>query len=77
MSTTVQERLARLEQQNESMKSDMEETKVMIGELENKLDDILKELARYKGFLGGAVFIVTSVWAFFQGFPFIKSLIKQ
>ncbi len=34
-----------------------------IEDLENRIESLEKEIARYKGFIGGAVFIVSCLWA--------------
>lgn len=39
---------------------------------DEKLDKVLEELGRYKGFIGGVLFIVGALWAFLKtGLPFV------
>lgn len=37
-----------------------------IKELEDKVENIEKEFARYKGFVGGVVFVLGAIWAFVE-----------
>lgn len=49
-----------------------------IDRLEQELNDMRRELARYKGFLGGIVAVATAVGAFFEFvIPAIRELFKH
>lgn len=76
MNTTMAERLVRLEEQNEQLEGSIKEANGSIKEMRECLDIILKEQARYKGFFGGIVFIVTCLWSFFEALPLIKTFFK-
>lgn len=52
-----------------------------IKELEDKVENIEKEFARYRGFVGGVVFVLGAIWAFIelvapQLLTFIKRLVS-
>lgn len=54
MSDELNERMTRLEAKVESLAA-----------MESKVDRLYNEWARYRGFMGGVVFVVTAVSAFF------------
>jgi hypothetical protein len=50
----------------------------VIHKLEERVDTLEKELARYRGFVGGVVFIITSIWAFIElAGPWLTSVLKK
>lgn len=61
----LHERMARIEVKLSSHISDEEE---QMRSVDRKLDRIELELSRYRGFIGGIMFIVTAVVAFFKFF---------
>lgn len=79
--TEIRERLATLEtrvvhieaQQSQAIKQAQERDKVMM----EKLNAVLSEFGRYKGFFGGCVFILSAIWAFFKlvGAGFLAGLL--
>jgi len=45
---------------------------------ENKvLDEIREQLVKYKGFIGGIMFLVTSVFTFFKTWPYISTFFSK
>jgi hypothetical protein len=61
----IHERMARIEVQLTSHIDDEEE---QMQSMDRKLDRIELELSRYRGFVGGIMFIATAVVAFFKFF---------
>jgi hypothetical protein len=61
----MHERMARIEVKLSSHISDEEE---QMRSVDRKLDRIELELSRYRGFVGGIMFIATAVVAFFKFF---------
>ena len=37
-------------------------------DLEERVDALERELSKYKGFVGGVIFIVSAIWAFLEMF---------
>ena len=46
------------------LRTKMEEHQEAVRDIDSKLDSILNEMSRYKGFLGGIVFVCSCLWAF-------------
>jgi len=46
------------------LRTKMEEHQETVRDIDSKLDSILNEMSRYKGFLGGIVFVCSCLWAF-------------
>lgn len=61
----IHERIARIETQLDTHIRDEEDH---MQRMDEKLDRIELELSRYRGFIGGIMFIVTAVVAFFKFF---------
>jgi hypothetical protein len=56
----------------------MRDDDTRLQELEDKVDALTTELARYKGFIGGVLFVVTALWAFVElVFPYFVTLLKR
>lgn len=46
-----------------------------IARMEQRLDHIDHEIGKYKGFIGGVLFVVSCLWAFVKmGIPYILKL---
>lgn len=58
------ERLSALEANGENMESSMDKLHSEVKELKETLTDMRQELARYRGFWGGALLVASAVWAF-------------
>lgn len=71
---TIEERMARVEERTLTIldRQDAEVDKVQ--KMEGKLDVVLSEMARYKGFIGGIIFIAACIGAFLKTFPLIGSI---
>lgn len=61
------ERLAHVEAQLASAKDDRQEMKEKLDETNKNLEALLREIERWKGKLGGVLFIIGCLWAFFSG----------
>lgn len=80
----VAERLAKLEEGQKSAERERHEMRGSVDSLATGLSDIREsisgmkeELARYRGFWGGALLVVSAVWAFLQlGWDWIAKHIK-
>lgn len=59
---SVHERLAVQEEQIDHLESKVQE-------LSNKVDEVLSSLTRYKGFIGGIIFVMTCIGAFLKLLP--------
>lgn len=69
------ERVTKVEVQLQEIKSQEARRYEGDKEREKKLDKVLEELGRYKGFVGGVLFIVGALWAFIKtGLPFLAKL---
>jgi Flp pilus assembly protein TadB len=69
----VAERLAKLEESQraaeksrDEMKENISEMTAEFREVKDTLVGMREELARYRGFWGGALLVVSAVWAFLQ-----------
>lgn len=76
---SILERITKIETKLTHM--EIQEVSRKVGDLnrEAKLDKVLEELGRYKGFIGGVMFVFSAIWAFLKlGLPFIlKALGKE
>jgi hypothetical protein len=61
----IHERMARIEVQ---LKSHIDDEEEHMRSMDRKLDRIELELSRYRGFIGGIMFVATAVVAFFKFF---------
>lgn len=88
MEKSTGERLAILETRLEELMRDHTEIMVSMrqhAELDreshehfnNTLDGIKEQLDRYKGFVGGVMFVFAGVWAFIKALPGILSLVTH
>lgn len=73
---SIDTRLALLEQAVQDVREEATFREAAQKEMNDKLDLLLtqyaehrEEMARYKGFLGGVVFLITSIGAFLKFFP--------
>lgn len=64
------ERIAKLETEMETLLKNQEKQ-------EEILERISNELTKYKGFIGGIMFIVSAVFAFLKTAPYISSLFNK
>lgn len=71
----IGERIVRLEQKIEFLTS-QESARIKQEEARDvKIDRIIQELGKYKGFVGGVLFIVSCLWAFMKlGLPYLMKL---
>lgn len=60
------ERLARLEERTESLEQSSESNSNKLDEIMECVNTLTSELGRYKGFLGGCVFVITALVSFFK-----------
>lgn len=78
VSTSVVERIVRLEEKIVHLSA--QET-VRMGqekERDEKLDKLILELGKYKGFIGGVLFVVSCIVAFLKlGLPYISKLLGK
>ena len=80
----VAERLAKLEEGQKSaekerheMKGAMEKEETGLSDNRESISGMKEELARYRGFWGGALLVVSAVWAFIQlGWDWIAKHVK-
>ena len=68
------ERLAVVEQKVDSVEQHIKDDKHAHEAIEEKLDRIERELSRYRGFIGGILFVVTAVVTFLR--LYLKDLIN-
>jgi hypothetical protein len=73
-SESLAERLVRLEEQVSSIKMSQDEENETVKGIEEKLDQMLLDSAKYKGYIGGALFIISCVFTFLKAIPLIGSL---
>ncbi len=66
----IGERVARLESLVEQLHEDYEDQREVLERISN-------ELTRYKGFIGGIMFIVSAVFTFFKAMPMISGLFNK
>lgn len=59
---TTDERLATLEAQREADIMISAQTKQKVDEIDQKVDDINRKLDRQKGFIAGAMMVLTALW---------------
>lgn len=69
MGESINERIAVLENQMITVKDSLEHFDNKL----SKLDDIHRELTRYKGFIGGVLFIISAFWTVLV---FVKDWVK-
>jgi hypothetical protein len=60
------ERITKLEQMMEQSKLDREELKDGMASISVSLSDMKSSLDKYQGFWGGALLVISAVWAFIQ-----------
>lgn len=84
--TTINERMAVMEielqhilKQNAARETAHAETSEKIDDVNKKMDTLLLQLEKYKGFLGGCLFVLSSLWVFIKMvIPYLlKSLGKE
>lgn len=66
--TDLYERVARIEQQLADHLENAKQRTKAISIIDDKLDTLEKDLARYRGLVGGVLLVVTAVVAFFKFF---------
>ena len=59
---TLEERLARLESQRENEMRDAAELKLELKEVNKKVDEINSKMDSQKGFVAGALTVLTFIW---------------
>lgn len=59
---TLEERLARLEAQREAEMRDAAEVKRKLDEMDTKVDEINSKLDGHRGFITGAMTVLTFIW---------------
>lgn len=69
------ERIARLEEKIEQLTRQDAERLIQEKSRDAKIDRLILELGKYKGFVGGILFVISCLWAFVKlGLPFIMKL---
>ena len=75
---TLGERVARMEEKLAHVLSNQENRKERDELLEDKMDSLLTEFGKAKGFIGGVVFVVGCIFAFIKmGIPYILKLLGK
>lgn len=74
---TIGERLSVVEEQVVEMRKSQDTEDENIKELLDSVKELQAELARYKGFLGGIVFVFSCVAAFLKTWPYINTLFNK
>lgn len=75
---TLGERVARMEEKLANVLSNQSERKDRDEALEEKMDFLLKEFGKAKGFIGGVLFVVGCIVAFIKmGIPYILKLLGK
>lgn len=78
MSTpTLGERLATVEEQVREISRSQTSEDERLDSIERTLTELKEQLERYKGFLGGIVFVFTCVGVFIKNWPFISGLFQK
>lgn len=73
----MESRLVALEVKFDEMAKEQTEENGRLKTIEEKLDAMNAQLDRYKGFLGGIVFVFTCVGTFLKGWPLISSFFNK
>jgi chromosome segregation ATPase len=71
------ERIAVLEANLNQIMQEQHEEKERLEEVQKCLDSIKMELTRYKGFIGGVMFLLSAVFTFIKALPLINSLFNK
>ena len=71
---SIEERMARVEERTLTILNRQDKEVEKVQDMEDKLDIVLGEMARYKGFIGGIVFIAACLGAFLKTFPLFGSI---
>lgn len=75
---TLDERVARLEAQREAEMRDTDEIKEKLNELDDKVNTINSKLDKQKGFIAGALMVLTGLWGIivavgYAGWQYVSS----
>ena len=63
---TLAERVARVEQQLITLAEQDAKRIALEDRRDKKIDALIAELGKYKGFVGGIVFVISCLWAFLK-----------
>lgn len=74
---TIGERLSVVEEQVKEINVSQNKEDENIKELLETVKDLQTQLERYKGFLGGIVFVVACVGSFLKTWPYINSFFNK
>lgn len=82
---TLGERIAIMEteiqhirEQNEHREKVQQKTADQIEDVSDKMDSLLYQLERYKGFFGGCIFVFGAIWAFLKmGVPYLMKFLGK
>lgn len=77
-SLTLAERVARVEQQLITLAEQDAKRLALEDRRDKKIDALIAELGKYKGFVGGIVFVTSCLWAFLKlGVPYVLKLLGK
>ena len=72
------ERVARVEQQLISLAEQDAKRLAQKEKRDKKIDALIAELGKYKGFIGGVLFVISCLWAFLKlGIPYVLKLMGK
>ena len=72
------ERVARVEQQLISLAEQDAKRLAQEEKRDKKIDALIAELGKYKGFIGGVLFVISCLWAFLKlGIPYVLKLMGK
>lgn len=75
---TLAERVARVEQQLITLAEQDAKRLALEDRRDKKIDALIAELGKYKGFVGGIVFVTSCLWAFLKlGVPYVLKLLGK
>lgn len=75
---TLAERVARVEQQLISLAEQDAKRLAQEEKRDKKIDTLIAELGKYKGFIGGILFVISCLWAFVKlGIPYVLKLMGK
>ena len=75
---TLAERVARVEQQLMTLAEQDAKRLALEDRRDKKIDALIAELGKYKGFVGGIVFVISCLWAFLKlGVPYVLKLLGK
>ena len=75
---TLAERVARVEQQLITLAEQDAKRIALEDRRDKKIDALIAELGKYKGFVGGIVFVISCLWAFLKlGVPYVLKLLGK